>query len=325
MDNIITVTLNPVIDIHYYANDFVCGKDNIANEVCTFAAGKGMNVSRALYSAGISAEAFLLLGEENASEYLNLSKNYSVPISCITTSGSVRQNISINTPSQETRVCMKNYSVPPAILPVLATKIIRKVSSESVIVFSGSLPLGISPEDFANFILLLKKTIPELKIVIDCPSISLELLNKIEPFLIKPNLEEATKLLGLSQENQNNYSIDFITNLTKEIYERSNSNYVVTSCGSMGAVFAFRDTSNNIKLGHIKAPSVKDILTTVGAGDSMLAGILAEMLKQSHSNTQCSFVEAVKWGVAFGSAACMTKGTNPPSYSNAVSIFKSLE
>lgn len=324
MDSIITVTLNPVIDIHYYSDSFNCGIDNIANEVMSFAAGKGMNVSRALSSAGISSEAFVLLGENNAEEYLKLAKDYNVPISCITTSGEVRQNVSINTPNSETRICMKNYSVIPAVLPVLAGQIVRKITEESAIVFSGSMPQGITEDDFVNFILLIKKTIPEVKIIIDCPTICANNLSKIKPFMIKPNFKEALHLLDLKDCNDANITENAIK-ISKDLLNNTDSQYVVVSCGASGAAFAYKADSKNFECGFINAPAIDNVLTTVGAGDSMLAGILAEMLKQSHSDAPSDFTEAVKWGIAFGSAACLTKGTNPPSYTDIVSIFKQLK
>ena len=80
MTDILTVTVNPVIDIHYYTEEFVIGRDNIVSCRELFAAGKGMNVSRALQAFGISTEAFLLLGTENASEYLRPAGGYGVPV-----------------------------------------------------------------------------------------------------------------------------------------------------------------------------------------------------------------------------------------------------
>ena len=102
MNGIITVSLSPVIDIHYSADSFDAGKDNVVKSRDIFAAGKAMNVSRALHTVGISAETHMLLGEENASEYLRLASDYAVPLSCITTDGAVRENISVNTPNGET-------------------------------------------------------------------------------------------------------------------------------------------------------------------------------------------------------------------------------
>ena len=154
MNGIITVTLNPAIDVHYYADKFVKGADNMMSERIDYAAGKGINVSRALKSVGVSAEAFMLLGEENASKYLLLAKDYGVPISSITTSGTVRENISINTPKSETRLCIRGNEVSPAVLPVLASQIVRKLTPDMAVVFSGSLPKGISQGDFISFVMI---------------------------------------------------------------------------------------------------------------------------------------------------------------------------
>ena len=116
MTDILTVTVNPVIDIHYYTEEFVIGRDNIVSCRELFAAGKGMNVSRALHAFGISTEAFLLLGTENASEYLRLAGSYGVPVSYVPAEGAVRENISVNAPNSETRLCSKSFTASPALL-----------------------------------------------------------------------------------------------------------------------------------------------------------------------------------------------------------------
>lgn len=121
MTDVLTVTVNPVIDIHYFTEEFQAGRDNVVSCRKMFAAGKGMNVSRALQAFGISAEAFLLLGRENADEYLRLASGYGVKVSRILTDGSVRENISVNTPAGETRICTNDFSASPAALRELAS------------------------------------------------------------------------------------------------------------------------------------------------------------------------------------------------------------
>lgn len=327
MNGIITVSLSPVIDIHYTAGSFSVFEDNIADERHVFAAGKGMNVSRALHAVGISAETHMLLGEENASEYLRLAGDYGVPISCMTTDGAIRENISVNTPDGETRICMKGYTLSPQILPVFALQIIRKLSEDMAVVFSGSLPKGISQEDFIAFVMLIKKTVPELKIVLDCPSLTLDAIKQIKPFLIKPNHIEAALLLNPDNKTKA-YPTDksIVINAAKELCDITKVEHCVISCGPTGAAYA----SNNGEFGFINAPKINNkIISTVGAGDSMLAGILYSFLKESSSNIdnpdfQYVLSEAVKWGVVFGSAACMNKGTNPPKSEDIYHLYSSL-
>ncbi len=317
MNGIITVSLSPVIDIHYSADSFEIGKENYVNSRSIFAAGKAMNVSRGLHEVGISAEVHLLLGQENASEYLRLASSYAVPISCITTDGAVRENISVNTNEGETRICFKNYSISPSILPFFASKIVSKLSEDMAVVFSGSLPAGITQEDFVQFVLLIKNIVPNTKIILDCPSLNVDSIRKISPFLIKPNHEEAAKL-------SNGFKIDEAgtektISVAKNLCKITNSEHCVISCGSVGAAYA----SKTGESGFVKAPKIK-ACSTVGAGDSMIAGILYSFIKEISKGTY-TLSEAVKWGIAFGSAACLNKGSEPPIAENIFRLYREFE
>ena len=317
MNGIITVSLSPVIDIHYSADSFEVGKENYVKSRNIFAAGKAMNVSRGLHEVGISAEVHLLLGQENASEYLRLASGYAVPVSCITTDGAVRENISVNTSEGETRICFKNYSISPSILPLFASKIVSKLSEDMAVVFSGSLPSGITQEDFAAFVLLIKNAVPNIKVIFDCPTLTAEAIRKISPFLIKPNHEEAAKLSNefIFDEADTKKTISAAKNLC----ETANSEHCVISCGSAGAAYA----SKTGECGFIKAPKIK-ACSTVGAGDSMIAGILYSFIKEISKGTY-TLSEAVKWGVAFGSAACLNKGTKPPIAENIFRLYREID
>ncbi len=316
MNGIITVSLSPVIDIHYSADQFVPGKENYVSSRSIFAAGKAMNVSRGLHQVGISAEVHLLLGQENASEYLRLASDYAVPISCITTDGAVRENISVNTPNGETRICFKNFSISRNILPLLAAKIISKLSADMAVVFSGSLPDGITQEDFVNFVLLIKNTVPDTKIILDCPTLNADAIRETSPFLIKPNHQEAERLSDSFKFDATDTAK--VTQTAKNLCEITNSRHCVISCGASGAAYA----SKNGDSGFIKAPKI-NACSTVGAGDSMIAGILYSFIKEISQGTY-TLSEAVKWGVAFGSAACLNKGSEPPLAENIFRLYREM-
>lgn len=318
MNGIITVSLSPVIDIHYSADCFTVGQDNLVNSRRIYAAGKAMNVSRGLHAVGISAESHMLLGAENASEYLRLAADYAVPISCITTDGSVRENISVNTPTEETRICLKSYSITPGILPVLAEKIIRKLSENMAVVFSGSLPNGITCQDFVNFVLMIKNSVNDTKIVLDCPTLSLNDIKEIQPFLIKPNKQEAACLL--SEQSLESLSEKELADKASLLCSLTNCEHCVISCGALGAAYSTKGGA----FGFINAPTLKNsACSTVGAGDNMLAGILFSFTKENPLKTYTLF-EALKWGIAFGSAACLNKGTEPPLPEDIFRIYREI-
>ncbi len=305
MTDVLTVTVNPVIDIHYFTGEFQAGRDNVVSCRKMFAAGKGMNVSRALQTFGISAEAFLLLGRENADEYLRLASGYGVKVSRILTDGSVRENISVNTPAGETRICTNDFSASPAALRELAELAARRMHAGTTVVFSGSLPNGIPQKEFADFVLSFRQAAPDCKILLDCPSLTLDTIAAIAPYLIKPNRREALALLGSFCRDGSPYPAAEETAAQAErLRARGKCAHVVISCGAAGAAYA---SSGGVS-GFLAAPDPGPICTTVGAGDSMLAGILYGFAQKNAPDLPY----ALSWGVAFGSAACLTKGTCPP-------------
>lgn len=316
MRDIITITVNPVIDIHYFMEDFQTGRDNIVSCRKIFAAGKGMNVSRALQAFGISAETFLALGRENAPEYLQLASDYGVPLSYVSVGGRIRENISINTPVSETRICTKNFAVTPDAFAELRTLIARKTSPEAAIVFSGSLPNGIAQKEFADFALSVKGDFPDRKIILDCPSLSLETIASIAPFLIKPNQSEAMSLLGLRGQAEESLSQKEILS-AERLRMLGRCVHVVVSCGAAGAAYA----SCGGRSGFVSAPDPGTVCSTVGAGDSMLAGILYGFFYKNAPDLR----SALSWGVAFGSAACLTRGTCPPEKELVFKLLSEME
>lgn len=318
MSLILTVTLNPVIDIHYFTEEFQTGRDNLVSCRKIFAAGKGMNVSRALHAFDLPTEAFLLLGKENARQYLDLAASYGIPLSYLLTDGAVRENISVNTPASETRICMKNYAVTAAQLTALSALIRHRLSGErdTAAVISGSLPQGITQKDLIGFVAELKSASPRLRLILDCPSLTADTLAEIAPFLIKPNEQEAAALLKIPCAPAAWRLPEEKIQMAEKLRALTHCENTVVSFGAEGAAYA----SQNGTSGFVTAPSLDGkFRSSVGAGDSMLAGILYGL-----SHADCAdWKHAVSWGVAFGSAACLTEGTCPPEQDAVLRLKKS--
>lgn len=316
MTEVVTVTVNPVIDIHYYMEDFQIGRDNSVSCRNLYAAGKGMNVSRTLHSLGVSTEAVLLLGCENAADYLRLAAPYGVPLSWLSTEGAVRENISVNTPHSETRICSRRFAASPALLPGLSARIVQKAKHSAFVVFSGSLPQGITPKDFSDFVRSVRVAVPDCNIVLDCPSLNPEAISAIAPFLIKPNQEEARALLGLPAAGNAALCPEEIVLQAEKLRTLGSCTHVVISCGAAGAAYA----SFGGAAGFLRAPVLGAVASTVGAGDSMLAGILYGLLQDTTQDLK----GALSWGIASGSAACQANGTCPPEKEAVLQLMEKL-
>lgn len=259
MNCIYTVTLNPALDIHYTLEDFCLGTENYPSERRKLAAGKGVNVSRVLKRHGVDAPAYMLLGSDNRAEYIRLLEQYEVPHQYVEVPGQVRENISLNCPKRkmETRICMKDFTASIEDVKDLVTMLMEEAPEGAYIALCGSLPRGVTAWDFVTLCTALNQL--GYRLVVDCPTLTLQGLKKIDPWLIKPNKEEAMALLGIKED----LSGPELAHRLATSFER-----VLLSLGEEGVVYASGDQV-------ITMPSIPTkVYTTVGAGDSLVAGFL---------------------------------------------------
>ncbi len=281
---IATVTLNPALDVHYTLSEFILGKENHPEAQKKLAAGKGVNISRVLKRHGIDAPAYMLMGKENGSEYFRLLEHYGVPYGYIEVPGSVRENLSMNCPDlhQETRICMKGFSVTPEDGLALIRLVMEQVPASTYIALCGSLPVGILGTDFVRYCKLLQDA--GYFVIVDCPSLSLAELREIHPWLIKPNEKEAMALLGIAEKIDG----EEVARKLTEIFPQ-----VIVSLGANGLVYANKD----VVLRKSALPT--QVYTTVGAGDSLVAGFLFGMV-----NAQGDVDKALDYGLRFAAETC---------------------
>lgn len=103
--------------------------------------------ARCMHSA-FPQKRFCCLVQKTLPEYLRLAGSYGVPISYVPAEGAVRENISVNAPDSETRLCSKSFAASPALLSRLSARIVPAAAHADAAVFSGSLPRGITQKEF---------------------------------------------------------------------------------------------------------------------------------------------------------------------------------
>ena len=123
--------------------------------------------------------------------------------------------------------------------------------------------------------------------------------------MIKPNLGELATLAGVKKLTK-----DTAISAAGKIINNKQAEVVVISMGQAGALLV-TDTIAE----HIPAPEVK-IKSTVGAGDSMVAGIVMALA------TKATIKEAVQYGIACGTAATMCEGTGLCNKDEAMQLFQ---
>lgn len=266
--SIITVTLNPVIDQTITVKELKAGEVHRAQSVYYTAGGKGIMVASCLadwHDEPIAVTGFL--GIENAVVFKSVFQEKKIEDKFIHVAGTNRTNIKIVDDHQTTDVNLPGISSTEADLQQLLQSLEMPYD---IVILSGSLPLNCSNDAYAQMLEVLKKT--HSKVIVDASGEALieALQADIKPYCIKPNLSELSQWAGRNLSSMDDIYLEARKLLATGIQ------LVVISLGEAGALFC---NQNNILKACLKAST---ILTSVGAGDAMVAGI-ATALRENAS------------------------------------------
>ena len=302
---IVTLTLSCAFDIHCTADKLTVNHENLASIVSCDAGGKGVNISRALTKFGVENTAVAVLGEENGDSFERALKNEGMALYPIWDKGRIRENITVHTDDgRETRLSFRGSSASEGVFSKVTDALRTLCDSETLLTVTGRVPDGIELDS-------VKALIKELadkgvKVVIDSRSFTLSDLVEAKPYLIKPNEEEIETYMGRHIGNA-----DEAVLAAAELHALGIEN-VMISLGGEGAVIVSRDGTY-----YQKAPDIVPV-STIGAGDSSIAGFLMGL------SIGEGIGGALKRAVAFGSGACLTPGTNPPTPDDVYVLMKEM-
>lgn len=304
---IITITLNPALDATLWVDRFDLAEPVKSFKEKIYPGGKAINVSRVLTSLGIKNKSLGIIGQENSFQLKNLLDEENIEYDYIETNGSIRENLSIVLPEGDLfKINRSGFYVSKEVIDKLCEKIENEILGYNsvLIVFAGSLPKNISSKQYMD--LILKFSRKNTKICIDTDVFTIEDLKKIKPFTIKPNLIELSKI-----SNNEFNSIDEVKEYAN--YMTSFVEHVLVSMGDNGLIYASKGQS-------IYQSSPKVIVkSTVGAGDTTLAGFLAYISKDK------SIEECVLFASACGTASVLLDGTDVITKQNVYDILKMIQ
>ncbi|MFN2340173.1 MAG: 1-phosphofructokinase [Halanaerobium sp.] len=290
---ILTVTLNPALDKIIILENLKLGKLNRIQETTVLAGGKGINVSEVLTELNIENKALGILGGNNGRTITSMLESKEVKADFIWSDFETRQNLKIkekNT-NRETEINEAGKVRQKNIVDFIAT-FEKAINKDKTFVLSGSLPKGVEKNIYAELIEKAKEK--EAKVILDSSGEEFKLALKKAPYLVKPNLEEIENLLG-SKINSN----EDLKKGAKYLIDQG-VKVVMISLGAKGAFIASKEEGY-----RIYTPQVKVSQTTVGAGDTMVAGLAAEIDKnESLKNTG---IYAAALATAFVEAGSISK------------------
>ena len=295
MTRIITLTLSPAFDLHCSCADFRAHHENLAHITSYNAGGKGVNISAALTQNGTPNLAIVVLGRENAAEFERCLNDSRIVYRPIYRDGRIRENITLHDEkNRETRISFKGFSADNGLLEDVSSILNEYIGQDELILtLTGRVPDEIDRESLIQWLLDLQAR--GVKLVIDSKSLTREHLLTIKPWLIKPNEEE----LAIYAKKATASPYALAISEAKAFYGGGIS-FAMVSLGADGALLA-----SDEGICSASAPRI-DPVSTVGAGDSAIAGFLSAYAQKKSAS------ECLTHAIAFGSAACLTTGTNPP-------------
>lgn len=291
MARIITVTFNPSIDKNTTVPVLIPEKKMHCTQSKSEPGGGGINVARVLNMLGSNVIAVFPSGGDTGTHLNELLQNEKVPFKSIQCQNETRENFAI---LEESTKKQYRFGMPGNKIFknewLECLKIIENQKNIDFIVASGSLPLGVPPDIYAQLSKIAKKS--NAKFIVDTSGEALKKAVDEGVYLLKPNLEELGFLLGLD-----NLKIKDVEAAAKELISRNKCEIIVTSLGAKGAIMITKE-----KAYHVKPPKVI-VKSTIGAGDSMVAGIVFGLSKGENLE------KSLQYGIACGTAATMNLGS----------------
>lgn len=303
MPKIITVTFNPAIDKSTTIPALMPEKKLRCTPPTFEPGGGGLNVARAVRKLGGEALAVYFAGGYSGKFLNHLMEQEGVSVHPIEISKHTRENLIVydKSTNQQYRFGMPGSEVREEEWQRLL-QYIEDCDAE-YIVASGSLPPGVPDNIFGKVAAIAKQK--GAKMVIDTSGTALKDAVDEGVYLLKPNLGELSSLAG--KEELDHEAADEIA---KDIIRNGGCEVIVISMGSAGARLITKDLAVQI------IPPVVRRLSTVGAGDSMVAGIIISLEKGR------DIKEAVQYGVAAGTAATLNPGTELCKKEDVERLFK---
>ncbi|AEW44748.1 1-phosphofructokinase [Serratia symbiotica str. 'Cinara cedri'] len=268
-----TITLNPAYDLVGFCPDIKRGTVNRVKTTDIHAAGKGINVAKVLRELGINVTVGGFLGKDNQDGFQLMFSDLAIINRFQIIPGRTRINVKLT--EKDGKVTDFNFSgfkVTTQKWRHFVNDSLTWLNNFDMVAISGSLPTGVDPDEFTAWMIRLSTQCPY--IIFDSSNEALIAGLKATPWLIKPNRHELETWAGHSL-----LSIKDIITATQKLHKQGIA-HVITSLGADGALWV------NASGAWLAKPPPSKIISTVGAGDAMVGGLIYGLLMcKSHEYT----------------------------------------
>ena len=269
---VVAVALNPALDHTLEVNSLRVGEVNRALRMQVDVGGKGINVASCLADFGVRSAVTGQIGRDNAAQFETLFNAKGIDNRCFYLDGLTRINTKVVDLSSgdTTDINMPGPSLEPDAIEALFERLLARigglVGKGSWVVASGSLPPQWPADTYARLITHVHSL--GAQVLLDASGAALVAGVGAAPDIIKPNRTELCELIGRTLTDT-----DSVVAAARELLARPNApGTVIVSMGGEGALFVNRQDA---LLAH---PIPTELISTVGAGDAMVAGIVAAQI-----------------------------------------------
>lgn len=304
---ILTVTLNPSIDISYPLEQLKLNTVNRVSDVRKTAGGKGLNVTRVLAEFKDRVGATGFIGGTNG-EFILKNIDYTIQNFFYPIEGHTRNCIAILHEENQTEI----LEAGPTILKTEADSFLQYfeqlMETSDVVTISGSLPIGL-PEDY--YVQLIKIANQKgKKVILDCSGKPLEKVLKSDskPTVIKPNNEELSQLLGYDVSKDFD---ELKLALEAPLFEKID--WIIVSLGSDGAFAKHGNIFYKVDIPKIA------VVNPVGSGDATVAGIASSFIHELNDE------ELLRRANTFGMLNAQEKITGHINLTNYENLYKQIQ
>ena len=275
-----TITLNPAYDLVGFCPEIERGEVNLVKTTGLHAAGKGINVAKVLKDLGIDVTVGGFLGKDNQDGFQQLFSELGIANRFQVVQGRTRINVKLTEKDGEvTDFNFSGFEVTPADWERFVTDSLSWLGQFDMVCVSGSLPSGVSPEAFTDWMTRLRSQCP--CIIFDSSREALVAGLKAAPWLVKPNRRELEIWAGRKLPEMKD-----VIEAAHALREQGIA-HVVISLGAEGALWV------NASGEWIAKPPSVDVVSTVGAGDSMVGGLIYGLLMRESSEHTLRLATAV--------------------------------
>lgn len=292
MANIVTLTINPAVDVAYDVDKMVATEKLRSSGEHYNAGGGGINVARVIARFGGSVRAHYLSGGATGSALDSLIDRLSLPVHRTAIIGDTRVSAAVfdRSTGRQYRFVPRG----PTLTEVEWEACLVALGDARCdwLVASGSLPEGV-PTDFYARVAAIAKRIGA-RLVLDTSGPALKAAVEAGGvFLLKPNRNELSALVGKPLATD-----EALGAAATDLVVRERVSMVAVTMGADGALLALPD-------GTFRIPALTvEVLSNVGAGDSFL-GAMVFALSQGRGD-----IDAFRFGIAAGAAAVLSEGAD---------------